>query len=99
MSSLSTADVARLAALARIDMTESDLDVMAGQLSAIVDAVAKVSEAVSDDVPATSHPLPLSNVHREDVVRPSLSQDDALAAAPAVEEGRFRVPQILGEEA
>ncbi len=99
MSSLSTQDVARLAALARIDMSEQDLERMSGQLSAIVEAVAKVSEAVGDDVPATSHPLPLSNVHREDVVRPSLSQADALAAAPAAEEGRFRVPQILGEEA
>lgn len=99
MSSLSTQDVARLAALARIDMSEQDLERMSGQLSAIVEAVAKVSEAVSDDVPATSHPLPLSNVHREDEVRPSLAQADALAAAPAAEEGRFRVPQILGEEA
>jgi aspartyl-tRNA(Asn)/glutamyl-tRNA(Gln) amidotransferase subunit C len=99
MSSLSTADVARLAALARIDMTDHDLERMSGQLSAIVEAVAKVAEVAGDDVPATSHPLPLSNVHRDDVVRPSLAQADALAAAPAAEDGRFRVPQILGEEA
>ncbi len=99
MSSLEKADVARLAALARIDMTDDDLERMSGQLSAIVDAVAKVSEVAGEDVPATSHPLPLSNVHREDVVRPSLAQEDALAAAPAAEDGRFRVPQILGEEA
>jgi aspartyl-tRNA(Asn)/glutamyl-tRNA(Gln) amidotransferase subunit C len=99
MSSLEKSDVARLAALARIDMTDADLDRMAGQLSAIVDAVAKVSEVAGDDIPATSHPLPLINVHREDVVRPSLAQGDALAAAPAAEDGRFRVPQILGEEA
>ncbi len=91
--------MARLAALARIDMTDGDLDRLGGQINAIVDAVAKVQQAVGDDVPATSHPIPMSNVHREDVVRPSLSQEDALSGAPQAEDGRFRVPQILGEEA
>lgn len=99
MSSLERADVARLAALARIDLTDDELDRMSGQLAAIVDAVATVSEAVSGDVPATSHPIPLSNVHRPDEVRPSLTQEQALAAAPQAEQGRFRVPAILGEEA
>lgn len=99
MSALEKSDVARLAALARIDMTDDDLERMSGQLSAIVDAVAKVSEVAGDDVPATSHPIPLSNVHRADEVRPSLPQADALSGAPAAEDGRFRVPQILGEEA
>ncbi|WP_062463804.1 Asp-tRNA(Asn)/Glu-tRNA(Gln) amidotransferase subunit GatC [Demequina soli] len=99
MSSLDRSDVARLAALARIDMTDADLDRLSGQLAVIVDAVAKVAEVAGEDVPATSHPIPMSNIHREDVVRPSLAQDDALAAAPDAEDGRFRVPQILGEEA
>lgn len=99
MSSLERADVARLAALARIDMTDEDLDRLGGQLNAIVDAVATVAEVAGEDVPATSHPIPMSNVHREDVVRPSLSQDAALSGAPEAEDGRFRVPQILGEEA
>ena len=99
MSALEKSDVARLAALARIDMTDDDLERMSGQLSAIVDAVAKVSEVAGDDVPATSHPLPLSNVHRADEVRPSLAQAEALSGAPTAEDGRFRVPQILGEEA
>ncbi len=99
MSSLDRSDVARLAALARIDMTDADLDRLSGQLSAIVDAVAKVAEVAGTDVPATSHPIPMSNVHRADEVRPSLPQDRALAAAPEAEDGRFRVPQILGEEA
>ncbi len=99
MSSLDRSDVARLAALARIDMTDADLDRLSGQLAVIVDAVAKVAEVAGDDVPATSHPIPMSNVHRADVVRPSLPQADALAAAPEAEDGRFRVPQILGEEA
>lgn len=99
MSNLTRSDVARLAALARIDMTDDDLDRLAGQVAAIVDSVAKVAEVAGDDVPATSHPIPMSNVHRPDEVRPSLPQEAALAAAPQAEDGRFRVPQILGEEA
>jgi aspartyl-tRNA(Asn)/glutamyl-tRNA(Gln) amidotransferase subunit C len=99
MSTLSRADVARLAALARIDMTDEDLDRLSGQLAAIVDAVAQVAEVAGEDVPATSHPIPMANVYRPDEVRPSLPQADALAAAPDAEDGRFRVPQILGEEA
>ena len=97
--SLERADVARLAALARIDMSDDDLDRLSGQLSAIVDSVAKVQEVATDDVPATSHPIPMSNVHRPDEVRPSLTQEQALSGAPEAEDGRFRVPQILGEEA
>jgi aspartyl-tRNA(Asn)/glutamyl-tRNA(Gln) amidotransferase subunit C len=99
MSSLERSDVARLAALARIDMTDDDLDRLSGQLSAIVDAVAQVAEVAGQDVPATSHPIPMANVHRADVVRPSLTQAAALSGAPDAEDGRFRVPQILGEEA
>ena len=98
MASLDRAEVARLAALARIDLIDHDLDRLSGQLSAIVDAVAKVQEVATPDVPATSHPIPMSNVHRLDQVRPSLSQEEALRAAPEAESGRFRVPQILGEE-
>jgi len=99
MSTLSRADVARLATLARIDMNDDDLDRLSGQIAAIVDAVALVSEVANQDVPATSHPIPMSNVHRADEVRPSLAPADALAAAPEAEGGRFRVPRILGEEA
>jgi len=80
-------------------MTDEDLDRLGGQLNAIVDSVAKVQEVAGEDVPATSHPIPMSNVHRPDEVRPSLSQDAALSGAPEAEDGRFRVPQILGEEA
>ncbi len=99
MPTLSRADVARLAALARIDMSDDDLDRLSGQISAIVDAVALVSEVAGQDVPATSHPIPMSNVHRADEIRPSLARAEALAAAPEAEDGRFRVPRILGEEA
>jgi len=98
MSSISRDDVARLAQLAMIDLAETELDRLAGQLTAIVDAVAQVSQVATRDVPATSHPLPLTNVFRADVVHPPLGQQAALAAAPAAEDGRFRVPQIMGEE-
>ena len=91
--------MARLAALARIEMTDADLDRLSGQLAVIVGAVAKVAEVAGEDVPATSHPIPMANIHRADEVRPSLAQDAALSGAPEAEGGRFRVPQILGEEA
>ena len=99
MASIERSDVARLAALARIDVTDAELERLSGQLSAIVEAVAQVAQVVGDDVPATSHPIPMANVFRPDEVRPSLTQEEALSGAPAAEDGRFRVPQILGEEA
>lgn len=91
-------DVAHLAHLARIDIPESALGHYAEQLGVILEAVAKVGEVASADVPATSHPMPLINVFRDDVPRPSLTQQQALSGAPAVEDGRFRVPRILDEE-
>ncbi|WP_432505621.1 Asp-tRNA(Asn)/Glu-tRNA(Gln) amidotransferase subunit GatC [Kineococcus arenarius] len=99
MSTISRPEVEHLARLARIDMTDEELDRMAGQLGAVLDAVQQVASAVSDDVPATSHPVPLTNVTRPDVVRPGLSAEEALAGAPEAEDGRFRVPQILEEDA
>jgi len=98
MSEISRADVANLAKLARIDMSEGELDHLASELAVILTAVARVQEVAGEDVPPTSHPLPLTNVFRPDSNRPSLSPDAALAAAPAQEEQRFKVPQILGEE-
>ncbi|MBB1155188.1 MULTISPECIES: Asp-tRNA(Asn)/Glu-tRNA(Gln) amidotransferase subunit GatC [Amycolatopsis] len=98
MPNISRDEVAHLARLARLAVTDDELDVFAGQLDQILDSVAKVSEVAEEDVPPTSHAVPLTNVFREDTVRPSLEQQDALAAAPAAEDGRFRVPRILGEE-
>ena len=92
-------EVARIAQLALIDLTEEEITRLAGELDVIISAVATVADAVTDDVPATSHPLPLSNVWREDVPGPTLPTDVVLAAAPEAEEGRFAVPQILGEDA
>ncbi|GAA2021606.1 Asp-tRNA(Asn)/Glu-tRNA(Gln) amidotransferase subunit GatC [Pseudokineococcus marinus] len=98
MPALSPDDVARLAALARIDLEPAELERLAGELDAVVAAVASVSSVVSDDVPATSHPLPLVDVYREDVVEPSLPAEAVLAGAPAAQDGRFLVPQILEED-
>ena len=99
MSSLSRADVANLARLARIDMTDQELDSLATEMEVILGAVARVQEVATPDIPPTSHPLPLRNVTRPDVVEPSLTPEEALSGAPASEDQRFRVPQILGEEA
>ncbi|MCX6429057.1 MAG: Asp-tRNA(Asn)/Glu-tRNA(Gln) amidotransferase subunit GatC [Actinobacteria bacterium] len=99
MSTLSRSDVANLARLARIDMTDEELDHLATEMDVILSAVARVQEVATADIKPTSHPIPINNVTRPDVVRPSLSPDEALSGAPAQEEGRFRVPQILGEEA
>ncbi len=98
MSTLSRDEVARVAALARIDLTPAELDRLAGELRVIVDAVASVSQVATADVPATSHPLPLTNVFRADVPEPSLLVADVLAGAPAAMEGKFLVPQILEED-
>ena len=91
-------DVARLAALARVDLSQAELEHLAPQLDVILDAVASVSQVAGADVIPTSHALPLVNVFRVDEVRPSLPVHAALAMAPAQEDDRFRVPRILGEE-
>ena len=93
-------DVAHLAGLARIALSEEELDRLGPELSKIVESVATVSQALEgrEDVEPMSHPTPITNVFRVDEVRPSLSPEDALAMAPASEEQRFLVPKILGEE-
>ncbi len=98
MSSFSVDEVARLAGLARIALTPEEVERLAGELAVIADAVAKVSEVATPDVPATSHPIPLTNVWREDEVTATLDRDEVLASAPAAQDGKFLVPQILGEE-
>jgi aspartyl-tRNA(Asn)/glutamyl-tRNA(Gln) amidotransferase subunit C len=98
VATISRADVAHLAALARISMTDAELDAMAGQLDVILGSVGRVQEVAAADIPPTSHAVPLTNVFRDDVPVPSLAAEDALAAAPMAEEQRFRVPRILDEE-
>ena len=95
MARISTDEVARVAGLARIALTPEEI---AGELDVITEAVAKVSEVATPDVPATSHPIPLSNVWREDEVGPTLDRDEVLAQAPAQQDGMFLVPQILEED-
>lgn len=98
MSTLSRDEVAKLAALARIEMTEEELVNLSSQFGMILDAVARVQEVNLEGVNATSHPQPIENIARPDVVQPSLTPAEALSGAPAQEDQRFRVPQILGEE-
>lgn len=97
-AAITRAEVAHLARLARLALDEEELDHYSEQLAAIIDAVAMVSEVATADVPATSHPMPLVNVYREDQPRPSLPRAAVLAGAPVAEDDRFRVPRILDEE-
>jgi aspartyl-tRNA(Asn)/glutamyl-tRNA(Gln) amidotransferase subunit C len=96
--SISRSDVAHLARLSRLALTDEELDQMAGQLEVIINAVARVSEIADADVPPTSHSVPLTNVFRADELQPCLTPEEALSGAPASEEQRFRVPRILDEE-
>ncbi|GAB2476914.1 Asp-tRNA(Asn)/Glu-tRNA(Gln) amidotransferase subunit GatC [Xylanimonas ulmi] len=98
MSTISRDEVARVAVLARIDLRPEEVDRLAGELDVIVESIAKVNQVATPDVPATSHPLPMTNVFREDVPAPALPVADVLAAAPDAQDGKFLVPQILGEE-
>lgn len=96
---ITRAEVAHLARLARLQVTEAELDTFAGQLEVILGAVARVAEVAAADVPPTSHSVPLTNVFRPDEVRPGLDRDEVLAAAPAAEDGRFVVPRMLEDPA
>ena len=96
--SLTREDVAHLADLARIDLSDAELDHLAPQLSVILESVASIQGVAGDDVPPTSHPIPMTNVFREDAVVPGPMAEEALSGAPALEEQRFSVPRILGDE-
>ncbi|AYG02109.1 Asp-tRNA(Asn)/Glu-tRNA(Gln) amidotransferase subunit GatC [Gryllotalpicola protaetiae] len=98
MSEISTDLVRHLAGLARIDLSEAEVESLTGELAQIVESIAKVSEVATPDVVATSHPIPLSNVFRDDEVRPSLTVEQALSGAPEREGDRFKVASILDEE-
>lgn len=95
MAELTRADVAHLAALARIDLSQTELDTMVGELAVILESVATVQQAPTQGVAAMSHPLPLVNVTRPDEVRASLTPEQALAGAPDTDLQRFAVPRIL----
>jgi aspartyl-tRNA(Asn)/glutamyl-tRNA(Gln) amidotransferase subunit C len=94
---LTREDVAHVAGLARLHLSDEELDLFTGQLASVLDHAADVASLDLAGVEPTAHPLPVSNVFRSDEVRPSLDRDELLAQAPSVEDHRFRVPRILGE--
>ena len=98
MSAISKDEVARVAALARVALTDEEVTRLAGELDAVASSFARVTSVVTPDLPPTSHPVPLTNVFREDVPGPTLDVDELLSGAPASEDSMFLVPQILGED-
>jgi aspartyl-tRNA(Asn)/glutamyl-tRNA(Gln) amidotransferase subunit C len=97
MAQITRDDVAHVARLARLELTDDELELFTGQLAKVLDHARDVEALDVADVPPTAHPYPLQNVLRPDEERPSLDHDAALAAAPVAEAGRFRVPPVLGE--
>lgn len=95
---LTREQVAEVAALARLTVTEEELDTYTEQLASILEHADDMESLDIEGVEPTAHPYELANVLRPDVVRPSVDRDEVLAVAPAAEDGRFRVPAILGEE-
>lgn len=91
-------DVAHVARLALLELTDDELGMFTGQLDAILDHARDVEALDLADVPPTAHPYPLLNVMRDDVVNAVVDREEVLAQAPAAEDGRFRVPPVLGEE-
>ena len=98
MPEITRDEVRHLSDLARIDLSDAELDHLAPQLSVILESIASISDVAATDIPPMSHPVPLTNVFRADEVRPSLTAEQALSGAPASEQQRFMVPRILGDE-
>jgi aspartyl-tRNA(Asn)/glutamyl-tRNA(Gln) amidotransferase subunit C len=94
---ISPDDVAHVARLARLRLTDEELARFTEQLGAVLEHARDVEALDTGGVAPTAHPLPLANVLRDDVVVASLDREEVLAQAPAVEAHRFRVPRILGE--
>jgi len=94
-AALTRADVEHVARLARLALTDDEIEQLTVELGAVLEHAADVAALDLTDVPPTAHPLPLRNVLRDDEVRPSLDRDEVLASAPSTEDGRFRVPRIL----
>jgi len=94
---ISRADAAHVARLARLDLTDEELNRFTAQLAAVLEHAGDLAALDTAGVPPTAHPLELVNVLRDDVPRPCLDRAEVLAMAPAAEDGRFRVPKILGD--
>lgn len=97
MERISLDEVRHVADLARLELSDDELAVLQGELSALLGHVEQIRRLDTTDVPPMAHPLPLANVLRADELRPCLDREEVLAAAPASEDGRFLVPRILGE--
>ncbi|MGI8797587.1 MAG: Asp-tRNA(Asn)/Glu-tRNA(Gln) amidotransferase subunit GatC [Acidimicrobiia bacterium] len=94
---ITRADVEHVAHLARLALTDEEIEELTGQLGTILEHATQVSALDTGEVAPTAHPLPIMNVFRADETRPCLDRDEVLTEAPAAEDGRFRVPRILGE--
>ncbi len=97
MAGISRDEVVHVARLARLDLSDEEIDRFTDQLAAVLDHAADVASLDTAGVPPTAHPLPLQNALRDDAPGPSLDREEVLSQAPAAEDGRFRVPRILGE--
>ncbi len=97
MSTLRREDVAHVAKLARLNLSDAELDMFTEQLGQVLEHASDMNALDLDGVVATAHPFGLINVVREDVIAPSLDHDTVLAMAPDAQDGRFAVPRIMGE--
>jgi aspartyl-tRNA(Asn)/glutamyl-tRNA(Gln) amidotransferase subunit C len=95
---ISREDVVHVARLARLALTDAEIALFEEQLARILDHAERVTSLPTEDVPPTSHAIPLANVMRPDEHEPGLSQEHALAGGPEVEEGHFRVPRIIEDQ-
>jgi aspartyl-tRNA(Asn)/glutamyl-tRNA(Gln) amidotransferase subunit C len=93
---ITAVDVAKVARLARLDLTDEQIELATDQLAGMLDHFADIDALDLSDVQPMTQPYPLVNVFREDVVAPTLDRDEVLAAAPSAVDGRFRVPPIVG---
>jgi aspartyl-tRNA(Asn)/glutamyl-tRNA(Gln) amidotransferase subunit C len=94
---ITTAEVAKVALLARLSLTDDELERFTTQLASILGHAADLALAEVDGLATTAHPLALENVLRADEPRPSLSVEAVLAMAPEVSDGRFQVPPVMGD--
>jgi aspartyl-tRNA(Asn)/glutamyl-tRNA(Gln) amidotransferase subunit C len=94
---ISESDVAHVARLARLGLTQEELERYTTQLAAVLEHAADIAALDIEGVPPTAHPFPLANVFREDIVGRCLDRDEVLSQAPDVEANRFRIPRIMGE--
>jgi aspartyl-tRNA(Asn)/glutamyl-tRNA(Gln) amidotransferase subunit C len=93
---ITTADVVKVAKLARLDLAPQEIERMTAQLDGMLEHFADMDALDLSHVAPMTQPYPLRNVFRDDVVQPCLDREEVLAAAPRVEEGRFHVPPIIG---